>query len=53
MDRQPILEGKRLVLCPLEPGDRDALFSVASDRLLWEEHPAHDRWQPEVFGKFF
>jgi RimJ/RimL family protein N-acetyltransferase len=53
MDRQPILEGERLVLRPLEPGDRDALSSVASDRLLLEQHPAHDRWRPEVFGKFF
>jgi RimJ/RimL family protein N-acetyltransferase len=53
MDQQPILEGKRLRLRPLVSEDREALFAVASDRLLWEQHPAHDRWQPEVFGTFF
>lgn len=31
MDRQPILEGERLKLRPLEPGDWAALFAVASD----------------------
>ena len=53
MDRQPILEGERLRLRPLVAADREALFAVASDRLLWEQHPAHDRWQPEIFGRFF
>ena len=53
MDRQPTLEGERLLLRPLASTDRDALFAVASDRLIWEQHPAHDRWQPEVFGAFF
>lgn len=33
--------------------DWDALFAVASDRLIWELHPAHDRWQEGVFRAFF
>jgi len=53
MDRQPTLEGERLLLRPLREDDWDALFAVASDPLVWELHPAHDRWQEPVFRKFF
>jgi RimJ/RimL family protein N-acetyltransferase len=53
MDRQPVLEGDRLLLRPLASGDWDALFAVASDPLIWEVHPAHDRWQEAVFRAFF
>ncbi len=49
MDRQPVLEGERLLLRPLEPGDWDALFAVASDPQIWAGHPMHDRWQEPVF----
>ena len=49
----PTLEGEQVRLRPLTPGDRAALFSVASDPLIWEQHPAHDRWKPEVFDAFF
>ena len=53
MNRQPTLEGERLLLRPLRGDDRDALFAVASDPLVWEVHPAHDRWQEGVFRTFF
>jgi len=53
MDRQPTLEGGRVLLRPLEPEDWGALWSVASDRELWALHPAHDRWQEPVFRAFF
>jgi RimJ/RimL family protein N-acetyltransferase len=53
MDRQPVLKGARLLLRPLEQGDWDALFAVASDPLIWEVHPASDRWQEPVFREFF
>ncbi|WP_156842827.1 GNAT family N-acetyltransferase [Novosphingobium aquimarinum] len=53
MNRQPVLEGERLILRPLTPDDRDALYAVASDSEIWARHPAHDRWQPEVFATFF
>ena len=53
MDRQPVLEGGRLVLRPLRPDDWDALFAVASDPLVWEQHPANDRWKSDVFRAFF
>lgn len=53
MDRQPTLEGERLLLRPLREIDRAALFAVASDRELWALHPAHDRWQAPVFDAMF
>jgi RimJ/RimL family protein N-acetyltransferase len=53
MDRQPVLEGERLLLRPLVPDDWDALYAVASDPAVWALHPAHDRWQEPVFRAFF
>lgn len=53
LDRQPRLEGPRLLLRPLAPDDRDALYAVAADRELWALHPAHDRWQRSVFEPMF
>jgi len=53
VNRQPVLEGERLWLRPLEPNDWDALFEIASDRELWAMHPSHDRWQEPVFRAFF
>lgn len=53
MDRQPVLAGERLALRPLCPSDWEALFAVASDPLVWAQHPAHDRWQHDVFRAFF
>ena len=53
MDRQPVLEGERLLLRPLTEADWDALYAVASDRELWARHPSHDRWQEPVFRAFF
>jgi RimJ/RimL family protein N-acetyltransferase len=53
MDRQPVLEGERLLLRPLRESDWRALYTVASDRELWANHPSHDRWQEPVFRAFF
>lgn len=53
MDRQPRLAGDLVELRPARPDDFDALFAVASDPLIWEVHPAHDRWQEPVFRRFF
>jgi len=53
LDRQPVLEDELIRLRPLQPDDWDALFAVASDPLIWEQHPAHDRWQEPVFRPFF
>lgn len=53
LDRQPVLEDERLLLRPLRASDWAALFAVASDPLIWQQHPAHDRWQEPVFRAFF
>lgn len=52
-DILPVLTGERVRLRPLGPQDLSPLFAVACDRRIWEQHPAHDRWQPDVFGAFF
>ena len=52
-DRQPVLEGGRVTLRPMTEADREPLFAVASDPLLWAVHPAHDRWRRDVFDAFF
>ena len=52
-DLQPTLKGKLLELRPLRPEDFDALFAVAADSLIWEQHPNSDRYKPEVFQEFF
>lgn len=53
LHRQPTLEGPGLRLRPLRVEDWGALFAVASDPLIWQQHPAHDRWQESVFRAFF
>jgi RimJ/RimL family protein N-acetyltransferase len=52
-DRQPSLAGDILDLRPLRVDDFDALFRVASDPLIWEQHPDSDRYQEKVFRGFF
>src|SRR5437879_10174732 len=52
-DLQPVLRGERLWLRPLQPDDWDALYAVASDPFIWEQHPASDRYKADVFRKFF
>jgi len=42
-----------LSLEPLRESDWSALFAVASDPAIWEQHPSRDRWQKEVFKQFF
>lgn len=52
-DLQPVLQGDLLLLRPLQPDDFDELFAVASDPLIWEQHPSSDRYKPDVFQQFF
>lgn len=53
MDRQPTLSDELVLLRPLKAQDFDPLFAVAADPLIWEQHPSSDRFQREVFSKFF
>lgn len=52
-DLQPVLEGRLLRLVPLRPEDFERLYAVASDPLIWEQHPQSDRYKIEVFKVFF
>src|SRR3954454_18628904 len=52
-DLQPTLKGKLLHLRPLREQDWDDLFAVASDPLIWEQHPESDRYTEKVFRGFF
>jgi RimJ/RimL family protein N-acetyltransferase len=52
-DLQPHLVGDLIELRPLQSDDWDALFAVASDPLIWEQHPASDRYKEDVFREFF
>ena len=52
-DLQPTLKGDLLTLRPLQPEDYDELYAVASDPLIWEQHPMRQRYEEEVFKGFF
>jgi RimJ/RimL family protein N-acetyltransferase len=52
-DLQPTLDGEVLRLRPLREDDWEALYSAASDPLIWEQHPASDRYQEKVFREYF
>jgi N-acetyltransferase len=52
-DRQPVLLGALLELRPLQADDFDALFRVAADPLIWEQHPDSNRYQEATFRAFF
>ncbi len=52
-DPQPHLRGDLVELRPLRADDWPALYAVASDPLIWEQHPASDRWKEPVFRTFF
>jgi N-acetyltransferase len=52
-DLQPVLKGELLGLRPLRPEDFHDLYAVASDPLIWAQHPIKDRYKEEVFKAFF
>lgn len=53
LNRQPTLSGPLVNIRPLLEGDFTLLFAVASDPLIWEQHPARNRYQEPVFQEFF
>jgi len=52
-DLQPHLVGDLVELRPLVREDWKRLYAVASDPLIWEQHPASDRYKECVFRRFF
>ncbi|PIE11483.1 MAG: GNAT family N-acetyltransferase [Rhodobacterales bacterium] len=47
-DPLPVLTGPSLILRPLTREDVPALVAAAADPAIWAQHPAQDRWKPEV-----
>ncbi|MGA9649924.1 MULTISPECIES: GNAT family N-acetyltransferase [Pedobacter] len=50
---QPTLENDLIKIVPLKADDFENLYAVASDPLIWEQHPNQDRYKREVFENFF
>jgi len=47
------LSGTNIRLEPLQRIHFEELYAVASDPLIWEQHPNPSRYQKEVFTSFF
>ncbi len=52
-DLQPSLSSTLIKVVPLEESNFESLYGVASDPLIWEQHPNPDRYKREVFQTFF
>jgi RimJ/RimL family protein N-acetyltransferase len=50
---QPSLQNEFIKIEPLLSTDFERLYQVASDPLIWEQHPNKERYQREVFKTFF
>ncbi len=50
---QPTLESELLKIQPLMADDFEALYNIASDPFIWEQHPNRDRYKRSVFENFF
>ncbi|MBI3520269.1 MAG: GNAT family N-acetyltransferase [Bacteroidetes bacterium] len=50
---QPTLENEFVRIRPLQKSDFETLYSIASDPLIWEQHPNKDRYKKDVFETFF
>jgi RimJ/RimL family protein N-acetyltransferase len=51
---QPIhLKNENVTLIPLKEIDFEELYAVASDPLVWEQHPNKLRFQRDVFQNYF
>lgn len=47
------IQDENILLNPLQAEDFDGLYEVASDPLIWEQHPNKNRYEKEIFLKFF
>lgn len=47
------LKSELLFLRPLQENDFEALYDIASDPLLWEQHPNKNRYKKEEFKNYF
>jgi RimJ/RimL family protein N-acetyltransferase len=47
------LKNETVILKPVEENDFEALYRVAADPAIWEQHPERDRYKREVFQQYF
>jgi N-acetyltransferase len=52
-DFNTILKNETIYAKPLTENDFEALYDVACDPLIWEQHPNKDRYKKEIFEVFF
>jgi RimJ/RimL family protein N-acetyltransferase len=53
-DLQPThLKNELIELRPLQATDFESLYQIASDPLIWEQHPIKNRYQRPAFETFF
>ncbi len=52
-DFQPVLSGDLVALRPVRAEDWQEMFAAAADPLIWEVHPARDRYTEPVFREYF
>jgi RimJ/RimL family protein N-acetyltransferase len=50
---QPTLENEFVKIQPLKESDFEILYAIASDPLIWEQHPNKDRYKRLIFETFF
>jgi RimJ/RimL family protein N-acetyltransferase len=50
---QPNLENEFIKIQPLKHSDFEILYDIASDPLIWEQHPNKERYKRDVFETFF
>ena len=53
MNLQPTLKNELVRIRPLKKEDCEPLYQIASDPLIWEQHPVPNRYQKEIFLEFF
>ena len=47
------MKNEIITIKPLQKNDFEALFLIATDELIWEQHPNSDRYKRDVFQVFF
>ena len=50
---QPSLENESVRIEPIQASDFKRLYEIASDPLIWEQHPNKNRYQRAMFETFF
>ena len=50
---QPNIENEFIKIQPLKQNDFEILYGIASDPLIWEQHPNKERYNRDVFETFF